>query len=86
MPLIYGGFFLSPRLRDTNTNIQGEEKLINVTIYSLGGTQDLEATCFASKEDVEIIFSQDSANAQTIRFRPGRLKFLTLFLSISDSP
>ena len=86
MPLVYSSFFLSPGLRDTNTNIQGEEKLINVTIDSFGGTQDLEATCFAPKDDVEIIFSQDSANAQTIRFRTERLKFLTLFLSISDSP
>ena len=32
------------------------------------------------------VFSQDSANAQTIRFRTERLTFLTLFLSISDSP
>lgn len=77
MPLVYSSFFLSPRLRDTNTNIQGEKKLINVTIDSFGGTQDLEATCFAPK---------DSANAKTIRFRPEKLKFLTLFLSISGSP
>ena len=85
MPLIYGGFFLSPRLWDTNTNIHGEEKLINVTIDCLCGTQDLESNMFAKKDEVEFCFLK-ILQKQNNQIRAERLKFLTLFLSISDSP